>query len=104
MDQLTFSYRLDRRSKTLYYLRIFFNLWDMALVNAYIVYGKLTEKKLSHLDFHIIVKESLTGNYNNQRRNPEPFDYDMVLQPPPINQSHKCHTQKNPRDPLGSNF
>ena len=42
MDQLTSTYRLDRRSKNRYYLRLFFDLRDMALVNAYILFGKLT--------------------------------------------------------------
>ena len=65
MDKLTSNYRLDRRSKTRYYLHLFFDLWRMALVNAYIVYGKLTEKKFYHLDFQVTVAKSLIGNYNN---------------------------------------
>ena len=43
----------------------------MALVNAYIAYGKLTQKKLSHLDFQVILAKSLIGNYKNRRRNPQ---------------------------------
>ena len=73
IDHLTSTCRLERRSKTRYYLLPFFDLWDMALVNAYIVYGELTLKKLSHLDFQVILAKSLIGNYNNQRRNPEKF-------------------------------
>ena len=73
MNQLTSTYNLDRRSKTRYYLPFFFDLWDMALFNAYIVYGKLTQKKLSHLDFQVIVVKSLIGNYTNWRRNPQTF-------------------------------
>ena len=73
MDQLTSTYRLDRRSKTRYYLPLFFDLWDMALVNGYIVYGKLTQKKLPHLDFQVIVAKILIGNYNNRGRSPETF-------------------------------
>ena len=43
----------------------------MVLVNAYIVYGKLTQNKLSHPDFQVIVAKSLIGYYNNRRRNPQ---------------------------------
>ena len=59
MDQLTSTYHHDRRHKTWYYLRLFFDLWDMTLVNAYIFYCKLTQKKLSHLGFQVIVVKSL---------------------------------------------
>ena len=41
MDQLSPTSCLDRRSKTRYYLRLFFDLWDMGLFDVYIVYGKL---------------------------------------------------------------
>ena len=73
IDHLTSTCRLERRSKTRYYRRPFFDLWDMALVNAYMVYGELTLKKLAHLDFQVIVAKSLIGNYNNQRGNPQKF-------------------------------
>ena len=62
MDQLTSTYHLDRRSETRHYLCFFFNLWVMALVNACIVYGKLTQKKLSHLDFQVIEAKNLICN------------------------------------------
>ena len=57
MDQLTSAYHHDRRSKTRYYL--FFDLWDMTLDNAYIFFCKLTQKKLPHLGFQVIVVKSL---------------------------------------------
>ena len=43
----------------------------MVLFNAYIVYGKLTQNKLPHPDFQVIVAKSLIGYYNNPRRNPQ---------------------------------
>ena len=62
MDQFTYTYRLEGRSKTRRHLCLFFNLWVKALVNTYIVYGKQTQKKLSHLDFQVIGAKSLIGN------------------------------------------
>ena len=62
MDQLTYTYCLDRRSKTRRYLCLSFNLWVKALVNTYIVYGKLTQKKLSQRNFQVIGAKSLIGN------------------------------------------
>ena len=68
---------------------LFFDLWNMTLVNGYmisyifnsllyiiyllslIVYDKLTQKKLFHLDFQVIVTKSLISNYDNFRRNPQ---------------------------------
>ena len=73
MDQLTPTSCLERRSKTRYYLRLFFDLWDMGLVDAYIVYGKLKQTKLSHLDFQVIMVKSLIGNCNNRITNPQTF-------------------------------
>ena len=51
LDQLTSTYCVDKSSKTRCYLHLFFDLWNMALVNAYIVYGKLTQNKLFYLSF-----------------------------------------------------
>ena len=62
MDQFTYTYCLDRSSKTRRYLCLFFNLWVKALVNTYIVYGKLTQKKLSQRNFQVIGAKSLIGN------------------------------------------
>ena len=73
MGQLTSTYRLDRRSKTRYYLHLSFDLWNMALLNSHIVYGKLTQRKSSHLDFQVTEAKSIIGNYNNWRRNPQIF-------------------------------
>ena len=60
IDQVTSTYHHDRRSKTRYYLRLFFDLWGMTLVNAYIVYCKLKQQKLSHFNFQAVVAKSLT--------------------------------------------
>ena len=79
MGQLTSTYRLDRRSKTRYYLHLSFDLWDMALLNSHIVYGKLTQKKPSHLDFQVTEAKSIIGNYKNWRRNQQIFTMSAIL-------------------------
>lgn len=67
MDQKAAAYRLDRRSKVRFYLRLFFDLLDVALVNSHIVYQQLGNE-LSLLDFKIAVANGLIGRYNNRKR------------------------------------
>ena len=78
----------------------------MALVNAYIVYGKLTQNKSSHLNFLVIVAKNLIGNYNNQRRKPQAsritkrdsgnFPTETPFQLPELEPSYGiCHYCKN---------
>jgi len=67
MDKKTAAYRLDRRSKFRFYLRMFFDLVDIALVNSHIVHTKLGNK-LTLLEFKIIVVQSLIGKFNNRQR------------------------------------
>ena len=69
MDQRTAAYRLDRRSKVRFYLRIFFDLLDIACVNSFIVYNKLNPNQLNMMDFKVIVAERLIGAYNSRERN-----------------------------------
>ena len=44
MNQLKSAYQLDGRSKFWFYLRLFFDLLNVALVNSFIVYKKLENK------------------------------------------------------------
>ena len=55
MDQLRSAYQLDRGSKFLFYLRLFFDLLDVALVNSFILYKKLENKDLTLKDFKICI-------------------------------------------------
>ena len=52
-DQLKSAYQLDRRSKFRFYLRLFFDLFDVALANSFIVYKKLENKYLTLKEFKI---------------------------------------------------
>ena len=45
MHQLKAAYQLDRRSKFQFYLQLFFDLFDVALVDSFIVCKKLEKKK-----------------------------------------------------------
>ena len=67
MDQKAAAYRLDRKSKFRFYLRLFFDLLDVALVNAHIIYQKLG-KEISLIDFKIVIANGLIGKYSNRQR------------------------------------
>ena len=50
MDQLKSAYQLHQRSKFQFYLCLFFDLFDVALVNSFIVHKKLENKDLTLKD------------------------------------------------------
>ena len=67
MDQRTASYKIDRKSKYQFYLRIFFDLTDVVLVNSHIVYMKLCNK-ISLLSFKVVVAKYFIGRYSSRKR------------------------------------
>ena len=58
VDQKTTSFRLDCKSKYHFYVRVFFDLVDVALVNIYKVYTKL-DNHMPLLNFKAIVTKGL---------------------------------------------
>ena len=58
LDQKTATYRFDCKSKYRFYLRMFSDLIDVALVNSHIVYTKLGNE-ISLLYFKIAVAKAL---------------------------------------------
>ena len=66
IDQKTAAYHLDCKSKFRFYLRMFFDLTDIAIVNSHIMYAKLGNS-ISLLDFKIVVAKSLIGRYFNRQ-------------------------------------
>ena len=60
-------YWLDRKNKFRFYLRIFFDLINIAIVNSHILYTKL-DNSVFLLDFEIVVAKSFIGRYNNRQR------------------------------------
>ena len=66
LDQRMADYKLDRKSSHgRYYLRLFFDLMDIAVVNFHVVYKALYPKSMELLDFKIVILKSLIGAYNS---------------------------------------
>ena len=67
LDQKTAAYQLDRKSKFRFYLRMFFDFINIAIVNSHLVYTKLCNS-IYLLDFKIVVAKSLIERYTNRQR------------------------------------
>ena len=67
MDQLKSAYQLDRRSNFRFYLRLFFDLFDVALVNSFIVYKKLENKDLTLKEFKICIVLKLIASFVSRK-------------------------------------
>ena len=67
MDQLKSAYQLDQRSKFQFYLRLFFDLFDVALVNSFIVYKKLENKDLTLKEFKICIALKLIASFVSRK-------------------------------------
>ena len=55
MDELQSAYRIDRRSKFRFNLRLFFDLFDVACVNSYIIHKTLENKELRLKDYKLLI-------------------------------------------------
>ena len=67
MDQLKSAYQLDRRLKFLFYLPLFFDLFNIALVNSFIVYKKLENKDLTPKKFKICIALKLIASFVSRK-------------------------------------
>ena len=65
IDQRTATYHLDRKSRVRFYLRIFFDLMDVACAYSFVVYNMLHPNDLTLLDFKIINSTYLIGRYTS---------------------------------------
>ena len=63
MDQLMSAYQLDRRWKFQFYFRLFFDLFNVALVNLFIVYKKLENKDLTLKELKICIALKLITSF-----------------------------------------
>ena len=70
IDQRTAAYHLDRKSRVRFYLRIFFDLMDVACVNRFVVNNMLHPNDLTLLDFKTIIATYLIGRYTSRGRAP----------------------------------
>ena len=56
LDQKTAAYKLDCKSSGgRYYLRLFFDLINISVVNSHIIYKELDPKGMELLDFKIVL-------------------------------------------------
>ena len=67
MDQQKSAYQLDRRSKFRFYYHLFIDLFDVALVNSFIVYKKLEDKDLTLKEFKICIALKLIASFVSRR-------------------------------------
>ena len=91
MDQLKSAYQLDRRSNFRFYLRLFFDLFDVALVNSFIVYKKLENKDLTLKEFKICIALKLIASFVSRKLscpNYRPSKNTKAERPGPIPLSH----------------
>ncbi|XP_047106492.1 piggyBac transposable element-derived protein 4-like [Schistocerca piceifrons] len=73
-DQKKVTYEIDRKAKIKYYMRIFFDLLDIGVNNAYVIYSELAEESglkstLSSLEFRQCIVRNLIGNYSSRQKN-----------------------------------
>lgn len=74
MDQRKVCYEVDRKAKIKYYLRLFFDIMDIAVNNAYVVYTKLHNNKrvegslLNSLEYRQVVARNLINSYTSRQR------------------------------------
>ena len=68
MDEHTAADRLDRKSSLGFYLCIFFDLMDIAMVNSYLIYYMKHPNKLPFLDYKIAVGKNLIQYNQDQKR------------------------------------
>ena len=91
MDQLKSAYQLDRRSKFRFYLLVFFDLFDVALVNSFIVYKKLENNDLTLKEFKIFIALKLIASFVSRKLscpNHRPSKCSKAQGPVPIPPSH----------------
>ena len=69
-DQMKATYAIDHRSRSKFYLRIFFDLLDTSVVNSYIIYQKILElrheKPMKHIEFRQQLVRGLLGSYSSR--------------------------------------
>ena len=67
MDQMESAYQLDGKSNFPFYLRLFFDLFNVALVNSFIVYKKLENKNLTLKEFEICIASKLIAFFVSRK-------------------------------------
>ena len=68
LDQRTAAYHFDRKSSIRFYLRMFFDLIDVAFANSYIFYNMLHPDDLTLLNFKIAATTYMICTYTSRKR------------------------------------
>ena len=68
LDLRIAAYQLDRKSSVRFYLRIFFDLLDIACVNSFLVYNMKHRKQLILLDYKIVIAKNLIRWHQSRQR------------------------------------
>lgn len=95
MDQRKSFYELDRKSKIEYYLRLFFDLFDISVNNSFVIYNECKAKnlvegsQLSSLDFRRLVATNLIGGYSSRQRGNPSFQKKKLF----LAKDHRVPTQ-----------
>ena len=66
MDQLNSAYQLDRSSKFRFDLSLFSDLFDVALINSFIVYEKLKNKYVTLKEFEICIALKMIASFRKK--------------------------------------
>ena len=70
LDQKTAAYKLHCKSSGgRYYLKFFFDLMGISVVNSHIIYHELNPKGMELFDFKIVLAKSLVDTYSSRSRN-----------------------------------
>ena len=91
MDQLKSAYQLDRRLKFQFYLSLFFDLFDVALADSFIVFKKLENKDLTLKEFKVCIALKLIVSFISRRLscpNHRPSKRTKAQRPSLISPSH----------------
>ena len=68
-DQMKVTYEVDRWSKFRFYLRVFFDFLDIAVVNSKIVYNKIESAlSLSSTDFRYSIAQTMIRKFSSRKR------------------------------------
>ena len=66
LDQRTAPYKMYTESSSgRYYLRLFFDFMDIAVVNSHVVCKAFYPKGMELLDFKIVIAKCLIGSFNS---------------------------------------
>ena len=68
-NQMKVTYEVDRRSKFRFYLCVFFDFLDIAVVNSKIVYNKIeSAPSLSSLNFRYSIVQTIIREFSSRKR------------------------------------